>query len=258
MPLALPTASLRSCSTLTIFGGLFWRAWTRSTNHQPQQPRRSTHQIHAAAGTSPSAGPARNTCGVSALTHDRHARLVPLPVHVRAILPGVANHIGNRPFGITILQYRHRDRLLRQADHRLGFRRLIRLPRALRPVLHSLTDAPQEARPSGDLVIVESPAKRRKRRSERYQSRIHRHRLLTGMCATFSAAQPGVDLDTDFAPRYEPLKERRRELEKLAELARRANTVWPRHRPGPRGRVDRAAHRRLRGARRRTGPTGHL
>ncbi|TMB56544.1 MAG: hypothetical protein E6J47_04885 [Chloroflexi bacterium] len=36
----------------------------------------------------------------------------------------------------------------------------------------------------------------------------------------------GVDVEHDFAPRYEPLKERKRELERLADQARKADTVW--------------------------------
>jgi len=36
----------------------------------------------------------------------------------------------------------------------------------------------------------------------------------------------GVDVENDFAPRYEPLREKRRDLEKLAAAAKRADQVW--------------------------------
>jgi DNA topoisomerase-1 len=36
----------------------------------------------------------------------------------------------------------------------------------------------------------------------------------------------GVDVEHDFAPRYEPLKEKRRDLERLASEAKKSERVW--------------------------------
>ena len=83
---------------------------------------------------------------------------------------------------------------------------------------------PPKKRPSGDLVIVESPAKAKT--IERYLGPGYTVTASYGHVRDLPQRSLGVDLEHDFAPRYEPLKERRRELEKLAELARRANTVW--------------------------------
>jgi DNA topoisomerase I len=83
---------------------------------------------------------------------------------------------------------------------------------------------PPKKRPSGDLVIVESPAKAKT--IERYLGPGYTVTASYGHVRDLPQRSLGVDLEHDFAPRYEPLKERRKELEKLAELARRANTVW--------------------------------
>src|ERR1700674_5346741 len=79
-------------------------------------------------------------------------------------------------------------------------------------------------RSSGNLVIVESPAKAKT--IERYLGPGYTVTASYGHVRDLPQRSLGVDLEHDFTPRYEPLKERRRELEKLAELARRADTVW--------------------------------
>ncbi len=76
----------------------------------------------------------------------------------------------------------------------------------------------------GDLVIVESPAKAKT--IERYLGPGYRVLASYGHVRDLPAKALGVDVDHDFAPRYEPLKDRRRELEKLADQARRASQVW--------------------------------
>ncbi len=76
----------------------------------------------------------------------------------------------------------------------------------------------------GDLVIVESPAKAKT--IERYLGPGYRVLASYGHVRDLPAKALGVDVDHDFAPRYEPLKDRRRELEKLAEQARHASQVW--------------------------------
>ena len=83
---------------------------------------------------------------------------------------------------------------------------------------------PPKKRSSGDLVIVESPAKAKT--IERYLGPGYTVTASYGHVRDLPQRSLGVDLEHDFAPRYEPLKERRRELEKLAEQARRADTVW--------------------------------
>jgi DNA topoisomerase I len=76
----------------------------------------------------------------------------------------------------------------------------------------------------GDLVIVESPAKAKT--IERYLGPGYRVLASYGHVRDLPAKALGVDLDHDFAPRYEPLKDRRRELEKLASEARHSGQVW--------------------------------
>src|SRR5207253_5554863 len=76
----------------------------------------------------------------------------------------------------------------------------------------------------GDLVIVESPAKAKT--IERYLGPGYRVLASYGHVRDLPAKALGVDLDHDFAPRYEPLKDRRRELERLASEARHADQVW--------------------------------
>src|SRR5437773_5384995 len=75
-----------------------------------------------------------------------------------------------------------------------------------------------------NLVIVESPAKAKT--IERYLGPGYTVTASYGHVRDLPQKQLGVDLEHDFAPRYEPLKERRKELEKLADQARKAETVW--------------------------------
>ena len=75
-----------------------------------------------------------------------------------------------------------------------------------------------------DLVIVESPAKAKT--IERYLGPGYRVLASYGHVRDLPAKALGVDLDHDFAPRYEPLKDRRRELDKLVSEARHAGQVW--------------------------------
>jgi DNA topoisomerase-1 len=77
---------------------------------------------------------------------------------------------------------------------------------------------------NGDLVIVESPAKAKT--IERYLGPGYRVLASYGHVRDLPQKALGVDLEHDFAPRYEPLKDRRRELERLADEARRADQVW--------------------------------
>ncbi|MEO8251820.1 MAG: type I DNA topoisomerase [Chloroflexota bacterium] len=83
---------------------------------------------------------------------------------------------------------------------------------------------PPKKRSSGDLVIVESPAKAKT--IERYLGSGYTVTASYGHVRDLPQRSLGVDLEHDFAPRYEPLKERRKELEKLADMARKADTVW--------------------------------
>jgi DNA topoisomerase-1 len=83
---------------------------------------------------------------------------------------------------------------------------------------------PPKKRSSGNLVIVESPAKAKT--IERYLGPGYTVTASYGHVRDLPQKSLGVDLEHDFAPRYEPLKERRKELEKLADQARKAETVW--------------------------------
>jgi DNA topoisomerase-1 len=83
---------------------------------------------------------------------------------------------------------------------------------------------PSRARTNGNLVIVESPAKART--IERYLGPGYTVVASYGHVRDLPQRSLGVDLENDFAPRYEPLKERRRELEALAGKARGAERVW--------------------------------
>jgi DNA topoisomerase I len=76
----------------------------------------------------------------------------------------------------------------------------------------------------GDLVIVESPAKAKT--IERYLGPGYRVLASYGHVRDLPQKALGVDLEHDFAPRYEPLKDRRRELERLADEAKHADHVW--------------------------------
>ncbi|MEX0710200.1 MAG: type I DNA topoisomerase [Chloroflexota bacterium] len=83
---------------------------------------------------------------------------------------------------------------------------------------------PPKKRASGDLVIVESPAKAKT--IERYLGPGYTVVASYGHVRDLPPKSLGVDLEHDFAPRYEPLKERRKELDKLADQARKADIVW--------------------------------
>ncbi|HET8587176.1 MAG TPA: type I DNA topoisomerase, partial [Candidatus Limnocylindria bacterium] len=77
---------------------------------------------------------------------------------------------------------------------------------------------------SGDLVIVESPAKAKT--IERYLGDGHRVMASVGHVRDLPKRSLGVDIEHDFAPRYEPLKEKRRDLERLASEAKKSERVW--------------------------------
>jgi DNA topoisomerase-1 len=83
---------------------------------------------------------------------------------------------------------------------------------------------PPKKRTAGDLVIVESPAKAKT--IERYLGPGYTVTASYGHVRDLPQRSLGVDVEHDFAPRYEPLKERRKELEKLADRARSADQVW--------------------------------
>ncbi|HEX3220234.1 MAG TPA: type I DNA topoisomerase [Candidatus Limnocylindria bacterium] len=83
---------------------------------------------------------------------------------------------------------------------------------------------PPRKRSAGDLVIVESPAKAKT--IERYLGPGYTVLASYGHVRDLPQKSLGVDVEHDFALRYEPLKERRKELDKLAEQARRADQVW--------------------------------
>ena len=75
-----------------------------------------------------------------------------------------------------------------------------------------------------DLVIVESPAKAKT--IERYLGAGFRVLASFGHVRDLPKRGLGVDVDGDFAPTYEPLKERRKELDRLTDAARKADQVW--------------------------------
>src|SRR6266540_1308046 len=79
-------------------------------------------------------------------------------------------------------------------------------------------------RAGGNLVIVESPAKAKT--IERYLGPDFHVLASYGHVRDLPAKALGVDVEHDFAPRYEPLKDRRRELDKLVSEAKRADQVW--------------------------------
>ncbi|HEX6474966.1 MAG TPA: toprim domain-containing protein, partial [Candidatus Limnocylindria bacterium] len=83
---------------------------------------------------------------------------------------------------------------------------------------------PPKKRSSGDLVIVESPAKAKT--IERYLGPGYTVLASYGHVRDLPQRSLGVDVDHDFEPRYEPLKDRRKELDKLADQARRSELVW--------------------------------
>ncbi len=82
----------------------------------------------------------------------------------------------------------------------------------------------QNSASGGDLVIVESPAKAKT--IERYLGSGYHVVASYGHVRDLPPRSLGVDVDGDFTPRYEPLKERRRELDKLTGQAQRADQVW--------------------------------
>jgi DNA topoisomerase-1 len=83
---------------------------------------------------------------------------------------------------------------------------------------------PPKKRAAGDLVIVESPAKAKT--IERYLGPGYSVQASYGHVRDLPERSLGVDVEHDFEPRYEPLKERRKELDKLADQARKADQVW--------------------------------
>src|SRR5919108_1627458 len=83
---------------------------------------------------------------------------------------------------------------------------------------------PRKQPSGGDLVIVESPAKAKT--IERYLGPGYSVVASYGHVRDLPKRALGVDVDSDFAPRYEPLKERRRELDRLTAQARGAEQVW--------------------------------
>jgi DNA topoisomerase-1 len=76
----------------------------------------------------------------------------------------------------------------------------------------------------GDLVIVESPAKAKT--IERYLGDGYRVLASYGHVRDLPKRGLGVDLEHDFAPRYEPLPARRDELKRLTAAVRTAGRVW--------------------------------
>src|SRR5919109_3630027 len=83
---------------------------------------------------------------------------------------------------------------------------------------------PRKQPSGGDLVIVESPAKAKT--IERYLGPGYSVVASYGHVRDLPQRSLGVDVNDDFKPRYEPLKERRRELDRLTDQARRAEQVW--------------------------------
>ena len=71
-------------------------------------------------------------------------------------------------------------------------------------------------------------------------------------------SQLGVDVDGDFAPTYEPLADRRKELDAPDRRGSHGRSGLARDRPRPRGRGDRVARRRARSPRRRSDPPRHV
>ncbi len=84
------------------------------------------------------------------------------------------------------------------------------------------TTTPRRA--PGELVIVESPAKART--IERYLGPGYQVVASFGHVRDLPKRRLGVDIEGDFAVEYVPLTDRRKELDRLTELARKANHVW--------------------------------
>jgi DNA topoisomerase I len=83
---------------------------------------------------------------------------------------------------------------------------------------------PRKQSAAGDLVIVESPAKAKT--IERYLGPGYHVVASYGHVRDLPQRRLGVDVDGDFTPSYEPLKDRRRELDRLTDQARGADHVW--------------------------------
>lgn len=86
------------------------------------------------------------------------------------------------------------------------------------------TPKPTAKRSAGDLVIVESPAKART--IERYLGPGYQVVASFGHVRDLPKRRLGVDVEGDFAVEYVPLTERRKELDRLTDLARKADHVW--------------------------------
>jgi DNA topoisomerase-1 len=79
--------------------------------------------------------------------------------------------------------------------------------------------------PTGDdLVIVESPAKAKT--IERYLGPGYTVLASYGHVRDLPQKSLGVDVEHDFAPRYEPLTDRKRELDRLVSQAKTAPQIW--------------------------------
>ena len=83
---------------------------------------------------------------------------------------------------------------------------------------------PRKQSAAGDLVIVESPAKAKT--IERYLGPGYHVVASYGHVRDLPKKKLGVDVDGDFAPTYEPLTDRRKELDHLTAAARKADQVW--------------------------------
>ena len=84
------------------------------------------------------------------------------------------------------------------------------------------TSTPKRA--ANDLVVVESPAKART--IERYLGPGYQVVASFGHVRDLPKRRLGVDVEGDFAVEYVPLTDRRKELDRLTELARKADHVW--------------------------------
>ena len=109
-----------------------------------------------------------------------------------------------------------------------------------------------------NLVIVESPAKART--IERYLGDDYRVLASYGHVRDLpenpGKGKFGVDVDNDFAPEYVMSDDRTKQVAEITKAAKSADTVYPRHRPRPRGRGDRLARRRGRERPVRRRPSG--
>jgi len=83
---------------------------------------------------------------------------------------------------------------------------------------------PRKQSAAGDLVIVESPAKAKT--IERYLGPGYHVVASYGHVRDLPKKKLGVDVDGDFAPTYEPLTDRRKEIDHLTAAARKADQVW--------------------------------